>query len=168
MPQAATYSFYDGALVYDAVRCCVCWVDGTPEPRVRIVPKFARAPRFRCTTRRERTYIEIPEHWEERFEWSGDADIRDCILDLIRLKGRPHPVYVEGSAELENDSRPMVDGWIIPLAVWETEMQKPCDLSFDPVHQLSLMRKIRQVQQSPRAFIAHAPPANNVQNNKPL
>lgn len=132
---------FDGALSYDQHSRTWRWEDGTEEPRVRSVLRFAHAPNFRCVTRSEQTFVEIPVDWELRFHWVGPAIIRECIRNLVLRHGQHAKVYVEGSTELPNDHRPIVDGSLIPLEAWEAAMCEPYDVSFDPDDQFELIAK---------------------------
>lgn len=141
----ATATAFDGALSYDRHSRTWRWNDGTEETRVYSVLRFAYAPKFRCVTRSQQTFVEIPGDWERRFEWTGPAKIAECINNLILCHSQQGKVYVEGSVELPDDHRALVDGWLIPLEAWEAEMREPYDVSFDPSDQFALLAKARSL-----------------------
>ena len=137
---------FDGALNYDWRLRIWRWSDGSEEPRVSSVLRFAYAPKFRCVTRSQQAFIEIPSDWERRFQWDGPAAIRECIHNLIQRQSRRAKVYVEGSTELPDDRRALVDGWLIPLEAWESVMREPYDVSFDTSDQFALLAKARSLK----------------------
>lgn len=137
---------FDGALSYDPRSRTWRWSDGSEEPRVSSVLRFAHAPNFRCVTRSQQTFIEIPNDWERRFRWDGPVAISECIQNLILCHSHPAKVYVEGATELPGDRRAIVDGWLIPLEAWEAVMREPYDVSYDASDQFALLAKARSLR----------------------
>lgn len=145
-PDTPTASVLDGALSRwsDGWR----WRDGTPEPRVRDLTLREVAPNLRCTTYGDgRCYVEVPATWRAARWWHGgriDTEAAAAIAELIRDCGEPRAIYADGLAELCDDHRLTVRGWLVPIEQWDAALLEPCGASWDREHESDILARARR------------------------
>lgn len=122
------------------------WSDGTPEARVRDMSLADIAPNFRCCTVAGVTFVEIPRRWRDARYWHGgrvDADAVRAIAGLLDEGGERCAIYAEGWAERIDEHRLTVEGYRVPLALWDAAMREPCGVWWDKADEAALIDRAR-------------------------
>lgn len=121
------------------------WRDGTREPRVRTLDRQYFAPSFRCGTHGGVTCAEIPRGWERRYQWDRSEDIKAAVDQLIPEHGVAAEIYGEGYAEMADDHRVTVSGWVIPVEHCGEVMREPYGARWDKSDEEDILARAAQL-----------------------
>lgn len=123
------------------------WPDGTPEPRVRDMALADVAPNFRCCSSGGITYVEIPRRWREPRYWPKgriDEAAAIAIAELLAEGGERGAIYAERLAEAIDEHRLTVDGYRVPVALWDAAMREPCGVWWEDADTAEIMARAGQ------------------------
>jgi hypothetical protein len=124
------------------------WRDGTPEPRCRDMALADIAPNFRCCTVAGVAYVEIPRRYRDARYWPRgrvDDDAAAAIAALLAEGGERAPIYAEVWAERTDEHRLTVDGYRVPVALWDAAMREPCGCWWDAEHEADILARARSL-----------------------
>lgn len=126
------------------------WKSGDAEPCARDMTLRDVAPNFRCSNRSGITYVEIPGRWVEARYWPDarpDEQAAQAIRELIKDQGQHETkIFAEGYAELVDDHRLSVAGYLIPAQAWDDRMCEVVGCWWDREHEAEIMARAAREQ----------------------
>ena len=100
------------------------WIDGEYEPRVSDVTLERAAPDWPRVEDSEDVYVGIPHDFRVRIA-PGETLLVGLIDTLVREHGTPAAVPADDLDENTGLVGLQRHGWVVPLSVWQRELQRP-------------------------------------------